>query len=38
MIAVEDTTVKDVAATPPNVTEVVPVKFAPLIITDCPVD
>ena len=37
VIVVEFTTVKDVAATPPKLTAVAPVRFAPVIVTVSPV-
>jgi hypothetical protein len=36
VIVVAFTTVKSKAVAPPIVTEVAPVKFVPLIVTDCP--
>jgi hypothetical protein len=36
VILVEESIVKLVAATPPNFTEVVPVKLVPLIVTEVP--
>ena len=37
MIVVELTTLNDVAGTPPNFTEDVPVKFTPVIVTVAPI-
>jgi len=36
VIPVAESTTKEEAATPPNLTEVVPVKFVPEIVTDVP--
>jgi len=36
VIWVVETTVKELAAVPPNVTEVMAVKFVPVIVTVCP--